>query len=224
MSREIRFYFDYISNNAWIAWTQIHALAAKYGCRVEPVPVLFAGLLQASRQMGPAETPSKMRWTLSNTLRKAALLGIPLNPPASHPFNPLLSLRLSSLEMDDSTRLRLVDALFRAVWADGLDVTDPAVVGGIATASGLDGRDIITEAAGEPAKQRLREQTDGAIRRGVFGVPTMGIGDELFWGYDDFPYLELHLAGRDPLPPDFPERWANVKSTAVRKQVKTQLR
>src|SRR5688572_1943897 len=182
MSREIRFYFDYISNNAWIAWTQVHALAAKHGCDVMPVPVLFAGLLQASKQMGPAETPSKMRWTLRNTLRKAALLGIPLNPPASHPFNPLLSLRVSSLDMDNATRLRLVDALFRAVWAEGLDVTQPAVIERIAAANGLAGRDVLMEAANDVAKNRLREQTDAAIRRGVFGVPTMQVGDEIFWG------------------------------------------
>jgi 2-hydroxychromene-2-carboxylate isomerase len=221
MNREIRFYFDYISNNAWIAWTQIHALAAKHACSVTPVPVLFAGLLQASKQMGPAETPSKMRWTLRNTLRKAALLGIPLNPPASHPFNPLLSLRVSSLEMNGEIRRRLVDALFRAVWAERQDVTDPAVIKRIAMNSGITDRDVLTEAADDSTKNRLREQTDMAIRRGVFGVPTMQAGDELFWGYDDFPYLELYLAGRDPLPPGFPESWANVRATSVRRQAKT---
>ena len=89
MSREIRFYFDYISHNAWIAWTQIHSLAERYDCTVIPVPVLFAGLLKAHGQLGPAEVPPKVRWMLNNTLRKAALLDIPLKPPASYLPIPL---------------------------------------------------------------------------------------------------------------------------------------
>jgi 2-hydroxychromene-2-carboxylate isomerase len=94
------------------------------------------------------------------------------------------------------------------------------VIKRVAAASGLGGRDVVAEAADDAAKHRLREQTDAAIRRGVFGVPTMQIGDELFWGYDDFPYLELHLAGRDPLPADFPDSWAKVTASSVRRQVK----
>lgn len=217
MSRDIRFYFDYVSHNAWIAWTQLHALAEQHACSVTPVPVLFAGLLQAHGQLGPAEVPPKVRWMLRNTLRKAAQLGIPLNPPASHPFNPLLALRVSSLEMDPATRQRIVDALFRAVWVDGLDVTKPDVVARMAAESGLPARDVLKEAAQPEVKDRLRQQTDEAIRLGVFGVPTMQVGDELFWGYDDFPYLELYLAGRDPLPRDVVARWARVQASATRR-------
>jgi 2-hydroxychromene-2-carboxylate isomerase len=218
MNRSIRFYLDYISHNAWIAWTQIHALAGKYQCSVTPVPVLFAGLLQAHGQLGPAEVPPKVRWMLRNTLRKAVQLNIPLNPPASHPFNPLLALRVSSLEMDAATRQQLVDSLFRATWAEGLDVTNPAVVARIAAESGLAGRDVLAEAAEPAAKDRVRKQTDEAIRLGVFGVPTMQVGDELFWGYDDFPYLELYLAGRDPLPRNFETIWSSVRSSAIRRK------
>ena len=90
----IRFYFDYISSNAYLAWTQLFALAEKYGAEVEPVPVLFAGLLKAHGQLGPAEVPAKALWMARNNLRKAARLALPLNPPAFHPFNPLLALRV----------------------------------------------------------------------------------------------------------------------------------
>ena len=92
---KMKSYFDYISNNAYIAWTQIGEIAKKYERLLEPIPVLFAGLLNAHNQLGPAEVAAKLKWMIGNTLRKAALLQIPLNPPASHPFNPLLSLRAS---------------------------------------------------------------------------------------------------------------------------------
>ncbi len=77
--RVIRFYFDYISPNAYLAWTQLPALAERNGCRIDPVPVLFAGLLEAHRQLGPAEVRPKMQWMWKNIVRKAALIDVPLN-------------------------------------------------------------------------------------------------------------------------------------------------
>lgn len=218
MKREILFYFDYLSNNAWIAWTQIHALAEKYDCQVVPIPVLFAALLKAHGQLGPAEVSAKMRWTLHNTLRKAVLLGIPLNAPLHHPFNPLLALRVSSLAMNASLRRRLVDGLFRAVWVDTADINNVDTVAQVARSAGLEGRDVIAEAAEPAAKARMRQQTDDALNAGVFGVPTMRVDHQLFWGYDDFPFLELYLAGKDPLPKNFASHWSNVLPSAVRRR------
>ncbi len=203
----LRFYFDYISSNAYLAWTQLPRIAAEYGVAVEPVPVLFAGLLEAHGQLGPAEVPAKIGWMIRNNLRKAALLGIPLAPPLHHPFNPLLSLRVSSLPLPEADRNALIDGLFRAVWADGLHVSEPAVVERVARAAGLDGAALVDAAASPASKARLREQTDAAIAEGVFGVPSMRVGGELFWGYDDLPYLELLLSGRDPLDPEQAGRW-----------------
>jgi 2-hydroxychromene-2-carboxylate isomerase len=195
----ISFYLDYISSNAYLAWTQIAALAARHDAALEPIPVLFAGLLEAHGQLGPAEVPAKSLWMFKNNLRKAALLGVPLNPPAFHPFNPLLALRVSSLALDAQRRADVITALFEAVWVRGLHVSEPSVVASIADALGLDGARLVADAQRDETKTRLRRQTDDAIARGVFGVPSMLVGDELFWGYDDFPYLERRLAGTDPL-------------------------
>jgi 2-hydroxychromene-2-carboxylate isomerase len=196
----IRFYFDYISSNAYLAWTQLPALASRYERRIEPIPVLFAGLLEAHGQLGPAEVLPKAAWTWRNNLRKAALLGIPLHPPRFHPFHPLVSLRVSSLPMPDAERAVLVDALFRAVWVEGRNVGEPEVVAAVASAAGLRGAELVEAARSPEAKAALRRQTDAAIADGVFGVPSLRAGDEVFWGYDDLPYFELVLAGRDPLP------------------------
>ena len=198
----IRFYFDYISSNAWLAWTRMPELAAPYGRRVEPIPVLFAGLLEAHGQLGPAEVAPKAAWTWRNNLRKAALLGVPLRPPRFHPFHPLVSLRVSSLPMPDAERHALVDALFRAVWVESRNVGEAAVVAEVARSAGLAGAELVARAQEPAAKAALRRQTDDAIAVGVFGVPAMRANGEVFWGYDDLPYLELCLAGRDPLPAD----------------------
>lgn len=215
----VRFLFDYISPNAYLAWTQLPALAARYGCDVEPVPVLFAGLLAAHGQLGPAEVPAKLRWMARNNLRKAALLGVPLNPPAFHPFNPLLALRVSSLPLDAAEQRALVGALFDAVWVRGLHVADRDVVVRVADDAGLPGAALVAAAEGGEAKARLRAQTDAAIARGVFGVPTMEVGDDLFWGYDDFPQLELVLAGKDPVDAEAWQQWsAPPRASAQRRR------
>lgn len=215
----IRFSFDYESPNAYLAWTQLPQLAQRYGYSVEPEPVLYAALLDAHGQLGPGEMPAKGRWMSKNIARKAVLLGVPLGQPAFFPFNPLLALRVTLLASRRPERDRLVDALFRAVWAESEHVAEPAVVERIADAVGLPGAALVAEAQRAEVKQRLRVQTDEAIARGVFGVPAMEVGGELFWGYDDFPYLELCLAGKDPLAAVEWEKFVRpVQPSSVRRQ------
>ncbi len=217
MGAPLRFLFDYISPNAYLAWTQLPKLAAAYGRTVEPVPVLFAGFLEATGQLGPAEVPAKIRWMTRNNLRKAALLGVELNPPAFHPFHPLLSLRVSSLPLPASERDALVDALFRAVWVRGLHVAEASVVEQVANEAGLSGAALIAAAAEPECKARLRDETAAAIAHGVFGVPTVEVDGELFWGFDDFPFLERFLAGTDPAGASAARAWSeNIRPSAVR--------
>ena len=223
MASSIRFYFDYESPNAYLAWTQLPALARRHGFGVEPVPVLYAALLDANGQLGPGEQPTKGRWMTRNMLRKAALLGVPLNPPAFLPFNPLLALRVTLLASATAQRDALIGALFRAVWVHGLHVHDAPVVERAANEVGLPGAELVAQAEGPEIKRQLRSQTDEAISRGVFGVPSMEVGEELFWGYDDFPYLELFLAGKDPIDPAHWERWIShpVNPASMRRRFRS---
>ena len=222
MATSIRFYFDYESPNAYLAWTQLPKLANRYGFTVTPVPVLYAALLDANGQLGPAEQLTKGRWMNKNVLRKALLLGVPLNPPVFLPFNPLLALRVSVLPLEDRVRRALIHALFEAVWVRGLHVSDATVVEAVATELGLPGRMLVAQAQTPEIKSQLRMQTDEAIGKGVFGVPSMIVGEELFWGYDDFPYLELFLAGKDPLDTVEWQKWSRpVRASSMRRRFRT---
>ncbi len=215
--RRLRFYFDYISHNAYLAWVSLPALAQRHALEVEPIPVLFAGLLGANGQLGPAEIPPKLHWMNRDVLRKAARLGIPLSPPAHHPFNPLAALRVSSVPLEPEQRKRLIDALFVATWAQGRAVGESGVVAQVLDEAGFDGASLQSAATGEH-KGRLRDQTDAAIAAGVFGVPTMEVEGELFWGFDDFDHLELFLRGEDPLREDEFAAWLEVRPAAQRKR------
>jgi 2-hydroxychromene-2-carboxylate isomerase len=214
----IRFLFDYISHNAYLAWTQIGAVAARCGREVEPEAVLFAGLLNAHKQLGPAEVPPKARWMLLDCARKARRLGVPFAAPASHPFNPLLALRATHSAPAGEPRRRLIDGLFGAVWAESADVASPAEVARIARGAGLDPDALLSEAAGDTAKRRLRDATDAAVEQGVFGVPTYLVDGELFWGFDDLGHLELFLSGRDPLRRGDRERLLDYRASARRRR------
>ena len=193
------FLFDFISHNAWLAWQRTREIAARSGLAFEPVPVVFGVMLKHYGQVGPAEVPPKGRWMLHNVLRKARQLGLPLAPPFSHPFNPLTALRLCCCEMDTEARLRLITALWQATWTQSRDVSDPQVLVETLGACGFDGDTLLAEAGGADARDRLRANTEAALASGAFGVPTVLVGGELFWGFDDLEYLDSHLSGR--LPP-----------------------
>lgn len=218
----LHFLFDFISHNAYLAWGRARDIASRHDLRFEPVPVVFGAMLSAHGQIGPAEVPPKSRWMLRDVLRKAAMLDLPIAPPHSHPFKSLVPLRWACCEsLAPDARLRLIHALWRATWAEGREVSDPAVVADVARRAGFDADALAQEAESEPVKQRLRANTDGALAAGAFGVPTIFVqgGEQMFWGFDDLAFLEQALEGRDPLGPshDF-SAWMQVKPSVQRRR------
>lgn len=220
MAAPIRFLFDFISPYAYLGWTQIGALAERHGREVSPEPVLFAALLGAWGHKGPAEIPPKRLYVFKDTLRHAHRLGLPFGPPPAHPFNPLLALRVTSLVDDAATRSRLVSALFREVWGGGgRGVTEPSIVADVASSIGLDGPALVEAAEGADAKQRVRAATERAIAEGAFGVPSVVVDGELFWGLDAFGHVEAFLRGEDKAAALAP-KWKGLPAGALRKEAR----
>lgn len=216
MARQLRFCFDYISPYAYLASTQLRALAARHDVEVELVPVLFAAMLASTGSRGPAEIPARQAYLVHDITRLARALRVPLAPPATHPFNPLAALRLTQAA-DGDDRWRLVDALFQAAWVEARRVDDPQVVAAVATEQGLDGEALLARAASDPVKAALRAATDAVIQQGGFGVPTMIVDDQLYWGVDSLPLLERYLAGADVPDPAELARWRTVVPSATRR-------
>lgn len=215
-SSPLLFYFDFISPYAFLAWTQIREIGARCGRTVEPVPVLFAALLDAHGQKGPAEIPAKRRYLFKDIARKAHRLGVAsVAPPPAHPFNPLAALRVASLPNAADVREAIIDALYRAAWTKREAIDTPDAVARILSNAGLDGAALVASAQTPEAKERLRAATDDAIRRGVFGVPSVLAGDELFWGTDSLADLEAHLRGELPAFSD--AEWRELPMAAIRR-------
>jgi 2-hydroxychromene-2-carboxylate isomerase len=187
--------FDVVSPFAYLGFPRLAQLPDHV--QLEVVPVLFAGLLDHFGQLGPAEIPAKRRFTYRFVLWRARRAGMPMRLPPAHPFNPLAALRLIIVAGCDR---RAAGAVLDAVFRDGRDVSDPAVIADLAQRLGV--RDPQSALADPAVKQRLRDNTSWAAARGVFGVPTLLIGEELFWGDDAFDmaldYLTRPERFRDP--------------------------
>ena len=163
--------FDVISPFAYLALPRLEELPA--GIELVVVPVLLAALLDRFGQRGPAEIPSKRRFTYRFVLWRARRLGLPLRMPPAHPFNPLAALRLIIAAGSDR---RAAETVLKAVFGEGRDLTDQAVIADLAAQLGVaEPQRALADAA---VKQRLRENTLWASSRGVFGVPTLLIGEE----------------------------------------------
>lgn len=216
MSRTIEFLFDFISPYAYLASTQIRPLAARHGAAVEAVPILLGPILATNGSRGPAEVPVRRDYLFHDVTRLARFHGVAINPAATHPFNPLAPLR-AIYAVDPVRRWDLVEALYRATWVQGRRVDKPEVVAAVASEAGFDVDALAAAANSELVKTQLRAATDKAIARGVFGVPSMLVGDELFWGVDSLHLLERHLAGKDATDADEIARWRVIQPSITRK-------
>lgn len=170
-------YFDFVSPYAYLQLMDFERLPDSLEIRYRPI--LLAGLLGHWGQKGPAEIPTKRRQTYRQCQWLADRAGIPFRFPPAHPFNPLRPLRLCiALGAEPA----VVGTIFRFIFSEGRDVQSDEEWKVLTARLNADDADALTS---KPwVKSALRENTEQAARRGVFGVPTFAVGDELFWGAD----------------------------------------
>ena len=198
-SKSIHFYFDYISPYAYFAWRKLPSLAKKYNRVIDAHPVVFGKLLDKWGQLGPAEISPKRKWLHQYCLRYAALNGFEYNPPKNHPFNPLAALRMSLKEVSGIDQHRVIDTIFEGGWSRGEDLGDLPTLISIVEQQKIDGEHLSRQVSKPDVKNLLINETAMAIEMGVFGVPSIIIDGNLFWGNDQMEHIELLLAGKDPL-------------------------
>jgi 2-hydroxychromene-2-carboxylate isomerase len=176
-------------------------------------PVLFAGLLGHWKNIGPAEFPPKRLWTYRFCTWFARDHRIPFKFPPRHPFNPLKPLRLA---IASSAAPAAVHAIFDFIWAEGRDPTDAAEWKALGARLGVADPDAAAEQ--REAKDALRANTEAAIAAGVFGVPSVVIGREVFWGVDATDFVLQYLENPALLAdPEF-QRVSNLPAGAERKR------
>ena len=190
----VDFWFDPVSPYAYLAFERLPEAFVGLSYRVAYRPIVFGALLKAFAHKGPAEIEPKRAWTFRQVHWLGHRAGIAIDTPARHPFNPIVLSRLTwATAPEHGTPGRFAcEQVLRHVWRGGADAEDPERVA--ALAAQLAPR---VDPAADANKQRLREATDSALARGVFGVPTLGIADKLFWGFDALDMAAAFMRG-DP--------------------------
>jgi 2-hydroxychromene-2-carboxylate isomerase len=192
--RHLEFWFDVISPYAYLAFERLPQALDGLPVVIDYRPVLFAGLLGHWGQKGPAEIEPKRAWTFRHVGWLAHRHGVTLQTPAQHPFNPLALLRLAiaCAPAGGTPDRHVCEAVFRHVWHEGGDPNEVVRLDALARRL-APARD---PQSGE-VKQSLKDNTDLAIARGIFGVPTIEVDGRLFWGVDSLEMLVAYLRG-DP--------------------------
>jgi 2-hydroxychromene-2-carboxylate isomerase len=195
-AKAVEFYFDVGSPAAYLAATQLPRLCAEAGAELVWKPMLLGGVFQATGNHSPANIPSKMRYMLTDLVRFARRYGVPFEHNPHFPVNTLLLMRgATGIQMHEPARFgAYVDAIYRAMWAEPRNLNDPAVVGATLQEAGFDAPKLLALANAQDVKDRLKAVTLEAVERGVFGAPTMFVGEQMFWGQDRLDFVREALA------------------------------
>ncbi|HZR34374.1 MAG TPA: 2-hydroxychromene-2-carboxylate isomerase [Nevskia sp.] len=193
--KTIEFYFDFGSPTSYLAWTQLPALAAAAGAELVYKPVLLGGIFQATSNASPMMVPAKGRYMLADLARFARRYGVPLNMNPHFPINTLQMMRgAAGVQARMPERFgAYVEALYRGMWVDQLNLGDPAVLGATLARAGFDPPQLLALIGDAQVKELLKSQTEAAVKRGLFGVPTMFVGGEMYFGQDRLDFVREAL-------------------------------
>jgi 2-hydroxychromene-2-carboxylate isomerase len=196
MAAPIDFYFEFASPYGYLASTQIDALAARHGRTVVWHPIMLGAAFKETGARPLMQTPLKGPYLLHDVPRFARLLGVPLKLPPVMPMNSLAASRACVwLDEDNPARAKsLAKAFLHAHWGEGRDLGVPEAVADVAAGFGIDRQALLAAVADQRIKDRLKERTQAAIERGVFGSPFIFVDGEPFWGADRLPHIETWLS------------------------------
>lgn len=196
MAEPLEFYFDFSSPYAYLASEKIDELAAKYGRKVKWRPILLGPVFKTTGSAPLTEIPVKGDYSRHDFDRSARYLGVPFKLPAKFPQATQVAARAYYWlhERDCEKARAFAHAAFRAIFVQERDISDPAVVAELAAQVGADVPALMAGTKSEEMKNRLRQEGDAAIARGVFGAPFIFVDGEPFWGADRLPQIEQWLA------------------------------
>ncbi|NIF52081.1 MULTISPECIES: 2-hydroxychromene-2-carboxylate isomerase [Burkholderiaceae] len=184
--RAIEFWFDFGSNYSYLSMMRIEALAAARGVRVLWRPFLLGPVF---RRLGYDNSPfvlqkEKGAYVWKDMERQCRKYGIALTRPGTFPRAALLAMRVALLGANEPWIAAYCRKIMQLNFADDRDIGSPDVVSEALDVLGLPAQQLIADAQSDANKLRLREQTDEAIARGIFGAPMFFVGAEMFWGND----------------------------------------
>lgn len=191
MSKTLEFFFDLGSPATYLAYTQLPRICAQTDSCLIYIPILLGGVFKATGNTSPATIPAKGRYMFQDLDRYARRYDVPLKFNPHFPINTLMLMRaVTGMQLRHPERFQaFIDCLFHALWVEGRSLDDLATVASVLTCNGFDPDEVLAMASDEQVKAVLKDNTDKAVQRGVFGAPSMFVDDELFFGQDRLEFV-----------------------------------
>jgi len=195
---KIDFYFDFGSPTSFLAFKRLQQLEEKYDAVIDYKPVLLGAILKQSQNVSPAMIPLKGKYMMMQDLpRFAERYGVVFTMNPYFPINTLPVMRGAHAAIKLGCFLSYCEAVFDAIWVNGLDFGNVEVISATLTDAGLDADTLLTAISTDEIKQSLLQVTNEAIERGLFGAPTMFIGDDMYFGQDRLDFIEERLSEKE---------------------------
>ncbi|MBT9300778.1 MULTISPECIES: 2-hydroxychromene-2-carboxylate isomerase [Pseudomonas] len=196
MSKTLEFFFDLGSPTTYLAYTQLPGICAETGSQLVYQPILLGGIFKATGNASPITIAAKGRYMLQDLARYAKRYDVPLKFNPHFPINTLTLMRaVTGIQLRQPERfIDFIDCLFRALWVDGRNLGDPAVVAAVLAEHGFDPAQVLELTQDEEVKDTLKHKTEEAIARGVFGAPSLFVGQQLFFGQDRLDFVREALS------------------------------
>lgn len=191
MSKTVEFYFDLGSPATYLAYTQLPKICEQTESHLTYIPMLLGGVFKATGNASPATVPAKGRYMFQDLDRYAKRYGVSLKFNPHFPINTLMLMRaVTGMQLRHPERFQaFVDCLFTALWVNGHNLNDAATVAAVLTQNGFDPNEVLALTADEAVKAILKDNTEKAVQRGVFGAPSMFIDNQLFFGQDRLDFV-----------------------------------
>ncbi|MGV6804614.1 MAG: DsbA family protein [Ruegeria sp.] len=198
MTLSLDFVYDFGSPNAFLAHKVLPDLSRRQSVGIRNVPVLLSVIFKATNNQSPfqafAENRKKSAYLTHDLHRFARRRGLNFHMSPHFPLNTKFAMRGALFAMGKQWEKEYIDAVFDAVWVHGQKIDDLNVLTDVVHERGLPVRKIREAVASPDTKQRLKDQSKEAVRRGVFGVPSVFVGSEMFFGKNSLGNVELELS------------------------------
>ena len=195
MTQKIEFLFDVGSPTAYLAWSQLPALCERTGAELVYVPVLLGGIFKATGNNPPGAVPAKGMYMMRDLARYSARYQVPLTMNPHFPVNTITPMRIATAAIGTPEQDAVITALYNAMWREPCKLSEVEEITRVLTAAGLDAQAWLEKAASDEVKEQLKANTEAAVKRGVFGAPTLFVGNEMFFGQDRLDFVEEAVKG-----------------------------
>jgi 2-hydroxychromene-2-carboxylate isomerase len=198
MSVTVEFLFDFGSPNAYLAHRAVPDIESRTGVAFRYLPVLLGGIFKATGNASPVVTlagvknkPEYQSLEMRRFIAKYRISDFKMNP--HFPVNTLKLMRGAIVAERGGYLAKYVDEMFRHMWSAPKKLDDAEVMRAALEASGLPADEILVGIEESSIKQQLISNTDDAVARGVFGIPSFFVGEELFFGKDRLREVEEEI-------------------------------